>query len=287
MQSLQRQQKINYLRGETGDDLALSGTEASVRNTQAQAAYNTRRSAHGDVHYMERKDGAYAIYDDGTSKKIGGIAPEDTDEPLMDYYDPGDPTTKLRLKPSQIAQLKQNDRIASNRPNAQDSAGEEGAATEQLAGRAAAEIQAEIDQLKTGLPESENSIAVKDALWNRRASEIVKADILGETSMAEALAQARAEDPDYNAGTYASTSKSVAEKKARLQVLEKELLDVNKEKRGGAAKSVRGTAKKFLNSDGSPQQFSRAKALPEIAKRWGVSTTEAEKRITDGGGKVY
>lgn len=244
MQSIQRQQKIAKLQGDTSDDLALQGEEAGVRNQQAQATYNESRARTGEQHYIERKNGIALIdQQNPEGRLLGGIGPEatDPDDQLMDYYD--ESGQHYRLRPSQIAQLKQSDshfNRSLEKPTATDAQVGEGEETTRQAGRAREDIQRELDALKGDWQGGRDSLATKDALYQKRAAEIVAADVLGNTSMAEALAQAQAEDKDYASGTYNTTKSNTESKQRRIEQLEKELLDVNKEQRGGAAKAARG-----------------------------------------------
>jgi hypothetical protein len=170
-------------------------------------------------------------------------------------------------------------------------AAREGATTAAGAGRTITAVQAEIDSLKGDAIDGRQSISQKDAAFTKRANEIIQAaPVLRKPSMAQAMAQAQAEDPDFVKGTYHDTVANTEAKEKRLQELETEKRNAQKEQRGGEAKASRmlqAPPPQNLSKNGAPLRFSRAK-LPEIAKRLGLATTAAaEKYVTDNGGTVY
>lgn len=284
MKAFTRDQEIRRLQGQLDDDMELQKGQAALEGIQAQTAYNQKRARTGDKRYVERKDGVYEISDEyPEGRKVGGIGPEgDTEETLVDYVDPEGRTFKV--KPKEAADLYQRDRKPVS--DAQEGQALEGETAASEAGAAIEELKKELDDLRGPYNDGVKSIAQKNAIWKAKAAKLVADDPTGETTLAEAMERVKADDPDFVSGTYGETETNTKSKAERIAQLEKEILDINKERRGGRAKAARGgTSKGKKGGRFSGQVLPRAN-LKSVAERWKVTPEEAERIFSSGGGLI-
>lgn len=228
VEAYSRQQQIDRLQGEVGQEQQLELGAAKIRDVQLNPELEMLR--------IQRQIANDESLQDYRTSRSGQAA--------------SDSQQRAEQFKRQQADRERRTRAIENRPTTGEGIAHEGESTVESAGRAVADIQKELDSLKGDYESGKNSIARKDALWRARASKIIReAPILSKPTMAEALAQAQSEDADFTSGTYNETVANTEGKQKRIEKLESELLDVNKEKRGGQAKAARRKAKK-PSSDG-------------------------------------
>lgn len=143
----------------------------------------------------------------------------------------------------------ETEKISRDRPvsSANDGAAEEGEALANLTRADADTLKAELDQHKGQLTENEKALTAKEAVWNKRAQELLQSDDTLKTAyMADpkkgreaALEQAKAEDPDVQSGVYDQTVTNTKALRDAIGEKEKRLSGMQGTIRGGQAKAAR------------------------------------------------
>lgn len=219
MMAFTRAQDIRRAQGELSNDLGLEQQRAQVGGLEASAEYQRQRPYLEAAEIQRKLEQEQAVLEQRRAEEQGRTARAEQE----------------RRNRIDVANIR------SRGSNSSTAIADEGDETVRQAEAAESELKAELDDLRGPTLEGERSIAQKDALWKARAAQIVKeaADNFENITQAEALARAQAEDPHYTSGIYDETVKNTEAKRARIKQIEAELLDIAKERRGGAAKGAR------------------------------------------------